>query len=321
MGKLLVTGALGQIGTELSVVLAERYGLERVIASDIKDKVSDSIPDEISYYRLDVLDFDALRKIVKENNVEIIFHMAALLSAVAESNPQKAWKVNVDGLYNVLEVAREFGCGVFFPSSIGAFGPSTPKNKTPQVTIQRPTTVYGISKLAGELLCDYYFRKYGIDTRGLRFPGLISYKTLPGGGTTDYAVEIFYEAVKKGKYTCYLSRDTRLDMMYMPDAITAIIKLMEADGSKLKNRNAYNVTSMSVTPEEIAASIRRFMPNFEIEYEVDVVRQSIADSWPDSLDDSCARAEWGWQPEYSLERMTKDMLEKVSLKLKKMEEK
>lgn len=321
MGKLLITGALGQIGTELSTALAERYGQEKVISSDIKDEVSGSIPEEIPYFRLDVLDFEALRKIVKDNRIEIIFHMAALLSAVAESNPQKAWKVNIEGLYNVLEVAREAGCAVFFPSSIGAFGPSTPKNKTPQVTIQRPTTVYGITKLTGELLCDYYFHRYGIDTRGLRFPGLISYKTLPGGGTTDYAVEIFYEAVKNGRYTCYLSRDTRLDMMYMPDAVRAIIKLMEADSSVLKNRNAYNITAMSITPDELAASIRKFMPDFEIDYEVDKVRQAIADSWPDSLDDSCAREEWGWEPEYDLERMTKDMLEKISLKLKKREEK
>lgn len=321
MGKLLITGALGQIGTELSTALAERYGQEKVISSDIKDEVSGSIPEEIPYFRLDVLDFEALRKIVKDNRIEIIFHMAALLSAVAESNPQKAWKVNIEGLYNVLEVAREAGCAVFFPSSIGAFGPSTPKNKTPQVTIQRPTTVYGITKLTGELLCDYYFHRYGIDTRGLRFPGLISYKTLPGGGTTDYAVEIFYEAVKNERYTCYLSRDTRLDMMYMPDAVRAIIKLMEADSSVLKNRNAYNITAMSITPDELAASIRKFMPDFEIDYEVDKVRQAIADSWPDSLDDSCAREEWGWEPEYDLERMTKDMLEKISLKLKKREEK
>jgi nucleoside-diphosphate-sugar epimerase len=212
------------------------------------------------------------------------------------------------GLYNVLEVAREYGCQVFFPSSIGAFGPSTPRDATPQVAIQRPTTIYGITKVAGELLCDYYAGRFGIDTRGLRLPGLVSYVAAPGGGTTDYAAEMFYHAVRYASYTCFLPAETRLDMMYMPDAIAAMIQLMEAEPGRLRYRNAYNVTAMSVTPSEIAAAIRRHIPGFVVDYEIDPVRQAIADSWPRSLDDSAAHADWGWSPRFDLEAMTKDML-------------
>nr|BCK33892.1 L-threonine 3-dehydrogenase 1 [synthetic construct] len=312
--KILVIGATGQIGSELTLALRKRYGNDNVVASDIREpELLLKGPFEI----LDVLDKEALAEVVKKYNIDTIYHLAALLSATAEKNPQLAWKINMNGLLNVLEVAREEkGCKVFWPSSIAAFGPSTPKDNTPQDTIQRPTTIYGVSKVAGELLCDYYFKKYGVDTRSLRFPGLISYKTLPGGGTTDYAVDIYYEAVKGGKYTCFLKEGTYLDMMYMPDAIRATIELMEADPSKLKHRNSYNITAMSFTPEEIAAEIKKHIPGFEISYEVDV-RQAIADSWPNSIDDSAAREEWGWKPKYDLEKMTADMLENLKAKLLK----
>jgi nucleoside-diphosphate-sugar epimerase len=221
----------------------------------------------------------------------------------------------MSGLYNVLEVARGYGCQVFFPSSIGAFGPATPRDATPQLTVQRPTTIYGVTKVAGELLCDYYASRFGIDTRGLRLPGLVSYVAAPGGGTTDYAVEMFYHAVRYGRYTCFLSADTRLDMMYMPDAITAMMDLMAADSGRLRYRNAYNVTAMSVTPAEIAAAIARHVPNFTVDYEVDPVRQAIADSWPRSLDDSAAHHDWGFAPRYDLEAMTADMLARLRSKL------
>jgi nucleoside-diphosphate-sugar epimerase len=227
---------------------------------------------------------------------------------VAEEKPQVAWSVNMGGLYNVLEVARQYGCQVFFPSSIGAFGPSTPRDRTPQVTIQRPTTMYGVTKVSGELLCDYYAARFGVDARGLRLPGLISHVAPPGGGTTDYAVEIFHQAVRYKHYTCFLSPQTRLDMMYMPDAVRAIIELMEADGSRLRYRNAYNITAMSFTPAELADAIREHLPAFVIDYRVDPVRQSIADSWPRSLDDGAARQDWGWLPKFDLTAMTADML-------------
>jgi nucleoside-diphosphate-sugar epimerase len=227
-----------------------------------------------------------------------------------------AWKVNMDGLYTVLEAARQFGCAVYFPSSIGAFGPSTPRDRTPQTTIQRPTTIYGVTKVAGELLCDYYAHRFGVDARGLRLPGLISHTAPPGGGTTDYAVEIFYQAIRYRHYSCFLGPETRLDMMYLPDAIRAMIELMEADPDRLIHRNAFNVTAMSFTPTELAAAIEKRLPGFRIDYEIDPVRQAIADSWPRSLDDSAARAEWGWAPEYGLDAMVDDMIEKLSLKLK-----
>lgn len=314
MKKILVTGALGQIGTELVVKLRKLYGENNVIATDIRKNDCEVVlggPFEI----LDVTDGKTMYEIAKKYEVDTIIHLAALLSAVAEAKPLEAWHINMGGLVNALEVARELDLKFFTPSSIGAFGPTTPKDKTPQVTIQRPTTMYGVNKVSGELLCDYYYHRFGVDTRGVRFPGLISYVAPPGGGTTDYAVEIYYEAIKKGHYTCYLKPGTYLDMMYMPDALDAIIQLMEADSDRLINRNAYNITAMSFDPEEIAAEIKKHIPDFTIEYEVDPVRQAIADSWPNSLDDSAAQVEWGFKAKYDLEKMTKDMLEKIKEKL------
>jgi nucleoside-diphosphate-sugar epimerase len=314
MNKILVTGSLGQIGSELATALCKRYGANNVINSDIREKRYNETA-ECRCVVLDVTNAKQIAKIVHEGKITVIYHLAALLSATAENNPQLAWDININGLYNVLEVAREFGCAVFTPSSIGAFGLSTPHDNTPQDTIQRPSTMYGVTKVAGELLCDYYYKRFGVDTRGLRYPGIISYKTLPGGGTTDYAVDIYYEAVKKKKYTCFLKAGTFLDMMYMPDAIKAAIDLMEADPGRLAHRNAFNVTGMSVDPEKIAASIRRYIPEFIIDYKIDPVRQGIADSWPNSLDDSAAKKEWGWIPEYDLDRMTEEMLKHLKEKL------
>jgi len=267
------------------------------------------------FLSLDVRDFAAIEKIVKEYRIDAIYHMAALLSASAEKDPHLAWDVNINGLRNILEAARKFNLSVFFPSSIGAFGPSTPADNTPQDTIQRPTTIYGIAKVTGELLCDYYFHKFGVDTKGLRFPGLISYKTMPRGGTTDYAVEIFYAAVKEKRYECFLKQGTRLDMMFMPDAIRAAIELMEADAERLIHRNAFNITAMSLAPEDIGAEIKKHIPEFTMTYKIDPVRQAIADSWPHHMDDSAARREWGWRPEYDLVSMTKDMIERLSEKI------
>ena len=264
---------------------------------------------------LDCTHFQRVQEAVRRYDIDTIYHLAALLSATAEDKPHVAWDVNMGGLYRVLEVARQSRGAVFFPSSIGAFGPGTPRRHTPQVTVQRPTTMYGVTKVAGELLCDYYHRRFGVDTRGTRFPGLISHVAPPGGGTTDYAVEIFYEAIRHGRYTCFLRGDTRLDMMYMPDALAAAIQLMEADPARLRHRNAFNVTAMNFTPEELAAAIRAQLPGFRLDYRVDPLRQSIADSWPESLDDGTAREEWGWSPRYDLEAMTRDMLEKLGRKL------
>lgn len=315
MKKILVTGALGQIGTELTNALCERYGQSSVVVTDIREKTENDQIADCEYGILDVTNPAQIADFVKKHNIKTIYHLAALLSAVAEAKPQQAWNVNMNGLYNVLEVAREYSCAVFTPSSIGAFGPTTPADATPQDTIQRPNTMYGVTKVAGELLCDYYHKRFNIDTRGLRYPGIISYKTLPGGGTTDYAVDIYYEAIKKKKYTCFLKAGTYLDIMYMPDAINAAIKLMEADPAKLIHRNAFNVTAMSIDPEMLAASIKKQIPGFEIDYDVDPVRQGIADSWPNSMDDSAAREEWGWQPEYDLDKMTGEMLTHLRKKL------
>lgn len=315
MKKILVTGALGQIGSELTMVLRERYGNDHVIASDIRTISDLALLESGPFQIIDCTDRGAISEAVRKYKIDTIYHLAAILSAIAEEKPQFAWNINMNGLYNVLEVARENKCSVFTPSSIGAFGPTTPANNTPQDAIQRPETMYGVTKVAGELLCDYYFKKFDIDTRGVRYPGLISYKTLPGGGTTDYAVEIYYEAIKHGKYTCYLNQNTQLDMMYMPDAIKAAIDLMEADPASLKHRNAFNVTAMSVTPEDIATEIKKIIPDFKISYKADPLKQTIADSWPNNMDDSAARTEWGWQPDYDLQSMTKDMIEKLALKL------
>jgi nucleoside-diphosphate-sugar epimerase len=308
---ILVTGALGQIGSELVPALRARYGGDRVIASDLRMMPASAPPAAGLHDHLDCTDLQQLLEIVRRHAVGTIFHLAALLSATAEAKPQVAWTLNMGSLYNVLEVARQYRCSVFFPSSIGAFGPTTPRKGTPQVTVQRPTTIYGITKVAGELLCDYYVQRFGVDARGLRLPGLISYVAPPGGGTTDYAVDIFHQAMRYQHYTCFLGPDTRLDMMYMPDAIRAMMELMEADPARLRHRNAYNVTAMSVTPAEIAGEIRRHIPSFAIDYHVDPVRQAIADSWPYSLDDSAAREDWGWRPAYDLSAMTIDMLARL----------
>ncbi|RKX54692.1 MAG: L-threonine 3-dehydrogenase, partial [Thermotoga sp.] len=285
-----------------------------VIAAGHKRKPGEKLLNSGPFRVIDCTDINTVERVIREFNVDTIYHLAAILSAVAESKPQLAWDVNINGLYNVLEVARRYNCAVFVPSSIGAFGPNTPKDNTPQDTIQRPNTMYGITKVTGELLCDYYYEKFGVDTRGVRYPGLISYETLPGGGTTDYAVEIYYEAIKHRRYTCYLKADTYLDMMYMPDAIKAAIDIMEADPSKLIHRNAFNVTAMSFSPDDIANEIKKHIPDFIMDYNVDPVRQAIADSWPDKMDDSVAREEWGWKPRYDLKSMTEDMLEKLSHK-------
>ena len=315
MKKILITGALGQIGSELTVFLRKRYGKGNVIASDIKQLPKETIIQFEPFEQINCLDIQAIYTVVKKYQIDSIFHLAAILSAIGENNPQLTWKININGLHNILEIAREYHCAVFNPSSIAAFGPSTPKENTPQETIQRPNTIYGITKVAGELLCDYYYQKYGVDTRGVRFPGIISYVTLPGGGTTDYAVDIFYHALKYSKYTCFLKKDTRLDMMYMPDALKSAVNLMEADTSKLKYRNAYNVTVASFTPQELAREIKKHIPTFEMYYDIDPVRQAIADSWPNCLNDSTAREEWGWSPDYTLENMVEDMLEKLKFKL------
>lgn len=313
--RILVTGSLGQIGSELVVKLQELYGDKNIIASDVR-KTRKGLPNNCIFEVLDVTDGKRFYEIAKKYEVDTIIHLAALLSSVGEQNPQKAWHINMGGLYNALEVSRELGCALFTPSSIAAFGPSTPKNNTPQNTLQRPDTIYGVTKVSGELLCDYYYKKYGVDTRGVRFPGLISYKTLPGGGTTDYAVEIYYEALKSKEYTCYIEENTKMDMMYMPDAIDAIINLMEADSSKLIHRNAYNITAMSFSPKEIAAVIQKYIPDFKIKYDIDPIRQQIADSWPNSIDATAAKEEWGFKANYDLSSMTEDMIDKLSDKLK-----
>jgi len=315
MKKILITGATGQIGTELTRALRNKYGGANVIAAGHSREPDKSMVEEGPYCRIDVTQREALEKVVAESRVDTVFHLASLLSADAENRPQQAWAVNMGGLFNVLEIARAHGCAVFFPSSIGAFGPLTPPENTPQDTIQRPSTMYGITKVSGELLCDYYHHRYGVDTRGVRYPGLISHQTPPTGGTTDYAVHIFYEAIKHRRYECFLKEGTRLDMMYMPDAIKAAIDLMQADGARLVHRNGYNVTAMSFAPEQLAAAIKKRIPEFVMEYRVDPVRQAIAESWPRHMDDSVARREWDWRPEYDLDAMVDDMLENLSKRL------
>jgi nucleoside-diphosphate-sugar epimerase len=317
MKNILVIGATGQIGSELTMELRSRYGNTHVIAgfikgSEPKGMLKESGPSALA----DVTDADAIAKVVRDYHIDTIYNLAALLSVVAERNPRLAWKIGVDGLWNVLEVSREHHCAVFTPSSIGSFGLSTPHVMTPQDTIQRPGTIYGVSKVTTELLSDYYYMKYGVDTRSVRYPGIISYVTPPGGGTTDYAVDIYYYAVRGDKFICPIKQGTLMDMIYMPDALHASIMLMEADPAKLVHRNAFNLASMSFAPETIYAAIKRHLPQFEMEYQVDPLKQHIAESWPDCMDDSCARSEWGWQPKYDLETMTIDMLEKLSIKLK-----
>jgi nucleoside-diphosphate-sugar epimerase len=317
MRKILITGALGQIGSELAVKMRGVYGVDNVVVTDTQRKEShDTLIESGPFETLNILDADKMAQVVDKYKINTVVNLAAILSATGEKTPQLCYNVNMNGLYNILEIAREKKLSVFTPSSIAVFGDSTPKDKTPQDTIMRPETMYGVTKVAGELLCDYYHNKFGVDTRGVRFPGLISYDTLPGGGTTDYAVHIYYEALRKQKYTSFIAAGTTMDMMYMPDAIHAILMLLEADDSKLKHRNAFNISAMSFDPEEIATSIRKYIPEFKIDYDVDQERQDIADSWPNSLDDTKAREQWGWKPEYLLDDMTKDMLEKLKIKLK-----
>ncbi|GKV69086.1 L-threonine 3-dehydrogenase [Sporosarcina sp. NCCP-2716] len=312
MKKIMVTGALGQIGSELIVKLRNEYGTDNVLATDIREPQTEM---DGPFAILDVTDGDKMTALAKEFGADTLMHMAALLSARAEENPMLAWNLNMGGLVNALETARALNLQFFTPSSIGSFGPSTPKDHTPQDTFQRPTTMYGINKVSGELLCDYYYHKFGVDTRGVRFPGLISYVAQPGGGTTDYAVDIFYKAVEDGNYTSFIAEGTYMDMMYMPDALQAIVDLMETDADNLIHRNAFNVTAMSFDPAELAAAIRKHIPSFEIAYDVDPVRQSIADSWPNSLDCSAAEAEWGFQATYDMDAMVTDMLEKIREKV------
>ena len=315
MKTILVTGALGQIGSELVPALRARYGEDHVVASDIRMPPKGALADGGPFEFLDCTNGHQIREVLHRHRVDTIYHLAALLSATSEEKPHVAWDINMGGLYRVLETARQNRCAVFFPSSIGAFGPSTPADHTPQDTIQRPTTMYGVTKVAGELLCDYYHQRFGVDTRGVRFPGIISYGAPPGGGTTDYAVEIFWEAIRHKQYTCFLKPDTRLDMMYMPDAVKAAIDVMEAEPERLVHRNSFNVTGMNFTPRELGAEICKHIPDFKMEYRIDPVRQAIADSWPNSLDDGAARQEWGWDPQYDLPAMVRDMLENLEKKL------
>jgi len=306
--NILVTGAGGQIGSWLVPKLRGLYGNSRVIATDIRQldpEMAESGPLEL----LDATDSEALGEAVERHQVGLIYHLAAVLSATGERDPRRAWRVNMSSLESVLEVARHQGCAVFTPSSIGVFGSGTPKDLTPQDTVMQPTTMYGITKLAGELLCNYYHLKFGVDTRGVRYPGLISHGAPPGGGTTDWAVDIFYSAVEDGHYDCFLGPNTKLDMMYMPDAVSAAIAVMEADQDALEHRNAFNLTAMQLTPEMLSAEIQKHLPGFTIDYDVDPIRQAIADSWPDRIDDEAARKEWGWEPLFDIESMTKDMLE------------
>lgn len=316
MKNVLVIGSTGQIGSELTMKIRREIPGSTVVAGYIpgaepKGILLESGPSEIA----DVRDAAGLAAIVDKYRIDTIYNLAALLSAVAERKPLLAWDIQMNGLLNILEIAREKGCAVFTPSSIGSFGPETPHVGTPQDTIQRPRSMYGVTKVATELLSDYYFHKYGVDTRSVRFPGLISYTTLPGGGTTDYAVEVYYSAVKGEEFVCPIAPGTFMDMMYMPDALHAAIQLMEADPTRLKHRNSFNIASMSFEPEQLFAKIREYIPGLRVRYEVDPVRQAIATSWPDSMDDSCARAEWDWKPTFTLDQMTVDMIENLRKRL------
>ncbi len=314
MKKILVTGALGQIGSELSVEFNRRYGTENVVVSDVNNDVHGLLP-ENAFERLDVTDAHALERVVKRHEIDTIVHLAAILSARGEQNPDLAWKINIDGLLNVIRVAMAQNLDrLMVPSSIAVFGPTSVLYDAPQETILKPNTMYGVTKVIGELLSDYYYKKAGLDMRGIRYPGIISYKTMPGGGTTDYAIEIFYEALKSGHYTCFLSPEASLPMMYMPDCIRATVELLEADKGDLKYHGGYNVGAMSFTPEDLAAEIRKYIPGFRIDYKPDY-RREIARYWPASVDDSAARAQWGWKPEWDIETTTRDMLVNVAEKL------
>jgi nucleoside-diphosphate-sugar epimerase len=314
MKNILVIGSVGQIGSELTLELRKRYGNSNVVAGYRSTKPTGELLESGPAEIVDATNMEQIVNVVKKYNIDTIYNLAAILSAVGESKPLAAWNVGIGGLMNCLEVAREYKCALFTPSSIGAFGGGTPLDNTPQDTIQRPQTMYGVTKVTGELLSDYYFKRFGVDTRSVRYPGIISNVTLPGGGTTDYAVEIYYEAIKNKKFTCPLGKGTFLDMMYMPDAINAAIDLMEADPAKLVHRNSFNVTAMSFDPEIIANEIKKHIPDFQMEYNVEPVKQAIANSWPNSMDDTCAREEWGWNPQWNLEKMTADMLKVIGEK-------
>ncbi|MCH4148194.1 MAG: NAD-dependent epimerase/dehydratase family protein [Prevotella sp.] len=316
MKNILVIGSTGQIGSELTRELRKKYGNEHVVAGYIKGaEPKGELLETGPSAEADVTNGNMIADVVKKYHIDTIYNLAALLSVVAESKPRLAWKIGIDGLWNILETAREHGCAVFTPSSIGSFGLSTPHVLTPQDTIQRPRTMYGVTKVTTELLSNYYFLKYGVDTRSVRFPGVISYVTPPGGGTTDYAVDIYYYAVRGEKFVCPIKEGTKMDMIYMPDALKAAMMVMEADPSRLKHRNAFNIASLSFGPETVYAAIRKYKPDFEMAYDVDPLKQAIAESWPDRMDDTCAREEWDWKPTYDLDSMTKDMLEKLTLKL------
>lgn len=318
MKKILIVGAGGQIGSELVPHLRSIYGDNNVVAADISADKCKALAEAGPFEELNALDGEKYSDIVKKYGIDTIFNLVALLSATGEKNPKLAWDINIGALTNSLYIAKDNNCAVFTPSSIGAFGKDTPKDNTPQDTLQRSnTTMYGVCKVTGELLSDYYYYRFGVDTRSVRFPGLISYVTLPGGGTTDYAVEIYYDAIRRGAFTSNIKAGTYMDMMYMPDALNAVVKLMEADPAKLKHRNSFNIAAMSFDPEQIAAEIRKHIPAFKMDYQVDPVKQAIADSWPNSMDDTCAREEWGWKPEYNLQSMTVDMLQKVKEKFDK----
>ncbi len=316
MKNILVIGSTGQIGSELTMKLRREIPSGTVVAGYIpgaepKGELAESGPSAVA----DVRDAAGLAAIVSQYRIDTIYNLAALLSAVAERKPLLAWDIQMNGLLNILEIAREKGCAVFTPSSIGSFGPETPRVGTPQDTIQRPRSMYGVTKVATELLSDYYFHKYGVDTRSVRFPGLISYTTLPGGGTTDYAVEVYYSAVKGEEFVCPIAPGTYMDMMYMPDALQAAVHLMQADPARLRHRNSFNIASMSFEPEQLFAKIREYIPELRVKYEVDPVRQAIAESWPDRMDDACAREEWDWEPAYDLDSMTRDMIRHLRDKL------
>lgn len=315
MKRILVVGAGGQIGTELIPHLQKLYGHDNVVAADLNPANVERLGKFAISESLDALDFEAYSEMLKKYKIDSIFNMVALLSATGEKNPQLAWKINMGALLNSLNLAKELNCSVFTPSSIGAFGSNTPHVKTPQDTVMRPNTIYGVCKVTGELLSDYYHSRFGVDTRSVRFPGLISYGALPGGGTTDYAVEVFYEVLKNGKYTCQVPEETYMDMLYMPDALNAITQLMEADPDKLVHRNSFNVTCMSFNPRELFTAIKKRIPDFTWNFEIDPVKDQISASWPDSLDDTCAREEWGWNPKWNMDAMIDDMLKEVKKKI------
>ncbi|MEG1648821.1 MAG: NAD-dependent epimerase/dehydratase family protein [Rikenellaceae bacterium] len=315
MRKILIVGAGGQIGSELTSHLRKIYGCQNVVAADIRPTAN--ITSEGPFEAFDILEAHKLAYVVHKYNIDTIFNLVALLSATGEKNPALAWKINMGALMNTLEVANIYRCAVFTPSSIGAFGVQTPKDQTPQDTLMRPSTMYGVCKVTGELMGDYYFHRFGVDTRSVRFPGIISNNTLPGGGTTDYAVEVYYEAIRSKTFTCPVESNTFMDMMYMPDALNACVSLMEANPAKLIHRNSFNIASMSFSPEIIFNEIKKHIPDLKISYDVDPMKQSIADSWPNSLDDTCAREEWGWEPKWNLQTMTEDMLSVIKAKFDK----